>query len=129
MFVLGSLSFRLLCGVIILGHDRGKIIHRAVTQHPTAAWISRQVTKAFPWDTARPYLLRDRDAFVWLRVPQPRGRLRRDGPLRVTVTGVDRILIGRLRGAIEYAHEVVVAVVGAVGDRDGARSSRGDALP
>jgi len=33
-----------------------------VTQHPTAAWLSRQVTEAFPWDTAPRYLLRDRDA-------------------------------------------------------------------
>jgi hypothetical protein len=34
----------------------------AVTQHPTAAWRSRQITEAFPWDTAPLYLLRDRDA-------------------------------------------------------------------
>ena len=33
-----------------------------VTDHPTAAWLSRQVTEAFPWDTAPRYLLRDRDA-------------------------------------------------------------------
>ena len=33
-----------------------------VTQHPTAGWLSRQVTEAFPWDTALRYLLRDRDA-------------------------------------------------------------------
>jgi len=32
-----------------------------VTDHPTAAWLSRQVTEAFPWDTAPHYLLRDRD--------------------------------------------------------------------
>ncbi len=33
----------------------------AVTEHLTAAWLSRQVTEAFPWDTAPRYLLRDRD--------------------------------------------------------------------
>jgi len=49
-------------GTIILGHDRRKILHTAVTKHPTAAWLSRQVTEAFPWDTAPRYLLRDRDA-------------------------------------------------------------------
>ena len=38
------------------------IIHTAVTEHPTAPWLSRQVTEAFPWDTAPRYLLRDRDA-------------------------------------------------------------------
>src|SRR5262249_23177164 len=30
--------------------------------HPTAAWLSRQVTEAFPWDAAPRYLLRDREA-------------------------------------------------------------------
>ncbi len=48
--------------MIILGHDRRKIIRTAVTEHPTAGWLSRQVTEAFPWETAPRYLLRDRDA-------------------------------------------------------------------
>ena len=62
MFVVASASFRLLYVMIILGHARRKIVRTAVTQHPTAAWLSRQVTEAFPWDTAPRYLLRDRDA-------------------------------------------------------------------
>src|SRR6266849_3100386 len=62
MFVVASASFRLLYVMIILAHDRRRIIHTAVTEHPTAAWLSRQVTEAFPWDTAPRYLLRDRDA-------------------------------------------------------------------
>jgi putative transposase len=61
MFVVGSVSFRLLYVVIIFGHDRRKIIRAAVTDHPTVAWLSRQVTEAFPWDTAPRYPLRDRD--------------------------------------------------------------------
>src|ERR1700685_267245 len=62
MFGVASASFRLLYVMIILAHDRRKIVRAAVTQHPTAAWLSRQVTEAFPWDTAPRYLLRDRDA-------------------------------------------------------------------
>ncbi len=62
MFVVACVSFRLLYVTVILGHDRRKILHTAVTEHPTAAWLSRQVTEAFPWDTAPRYLLRDRDA-------------------------------------------------------------------
>ncbi len=62
MFVVASASFRLLYVMIILAHDRRKIVRAAVTEHPTAAWLSRQVTEAFPWDTAPHYLLRDRDA-------------------------------------------------------------------
>ena len=48
--------------MIILAHDRRNIVLTAVTEHPTAAWLSRQVTEAFPWDTAPRYLLCDRDA-------------------------------------------------------------------
>jgi Integrase core domain len=61
MFVVASASFRLLYVMIILAHDRRKILRTAVTDHPTAAWLSRHVTEAFPWDTAPRYMLRDRD--------------------------------------------------------------------
>jgi putative transposase len=62
MFVTMSVSFRLLYIMIILAHDRRKIVRFDVTQHPTAAWLSQQIIEAFPWDTAPHYLLRDRDA-------------------------------------------------------------------
>ncbi len=47
---------------LILVHDRRKVVHFNVTRHPTSAWLSRQVTEAFPWDTAPRFLLRDRDS-------------------------------------------------------------------
>jgi transposase InsO family protein len=62
MFVVVSASFRLLYVMIILAHDRRKIVRFDVTQHPTAGWLSRQLTEGFPWDAAPRYLLRDRDA-------------------------------------------------------------------
>ncbi len=62
MFVVVSGAFRLLYVVIVLGHARRQIIHFAVTQHATQDWLSRQITEAFPWNTAPRYLLRDRDA-------------------------------------------------------------------
>jgi hypothetical protein len=62
MFVVAAASFRLLYAMIILAHDRRKIVRFDVTLHPTAGWLSRHVTEAFPWDTAPRYLLRDRDA-------------------------------------------------------------------
>ena len=62
MFVVASASFRLLYVMIILAHDRRKIVRFDVTRYPTAGWLARQVTEAFPWDTAPRYLLRDRDA-------------------------------------------------------------------
>ncbi|HEY6419089.1 MAG TPA: integrase core domain-containing protein [Candidatus Binataceae bacterium] len=59
---MASASFRLLYVMIILAHDCRKIVRFDVTQHPTATWLSWQLTEAFPWDTAPRYLLRDRDA-------------------------------------------------------------------
>ena len=62
MFVVATATFRLLYALIVLGHDRRRVIHFNVTQNPTQVWLSRQMTDAFPWDTAPRYLLRDRDA-------------------------------------------------------------------
>ena len=62
MFVVAAATFRLLYALIVLGHDRRKVIHFDVTESPTQVWLARQMTEAFPWDTAPRYLLRDRDA-------------------------------------------------------------------
>jgi len=55
MFVVPSATFRLLFVMLILAHDRRKIVRFDVTQNPTAGWLSRQVTEAFPWETAPRY--------------------------------------------------------------------------
>ena len=70
MFAVATATFRILYALIVLGHDRRKVIHFDVTQHPTQVWLSRQVTEAFPWDTAPRYLLRDWDAFVRFGLPR-----------------------------------------------------------
>ena len=62
MFVVVTATFRLLYTLIVLGHDRRKVIHFDVTQNPNQVWLARQMTEAFPWDTAPRFLLRDRDA-------------------------------------------------------------------
>jgi putative transposase len=62
IFVVATATFRLLYALIVLGHDRRRIIHFEVTHNPTQVWLARQMTEAFPWDTAPRYLLRDRDA-------------------------------------------------------------------
>ena len=72
MFVVATATFRLLYAVIVLGHDRRRIIHFNVTPTPTQVWLARQMTEAFPWDTAPQYLLRDRDASYG---PTLRGRV------------------------------------------------------
>ena len=61
LFVVRTVSFRLLFGFLILRHDRRRILWVGVTAHPTAEWIARQLTEAFCWDRAPRYLIRDRD--------------------------------------------------------------------
>jgi hypothetical protein len=45
----------------IMRHGRRLWVSFGVTANPTAEWISRQVTEAFPWDHAPRCLIRDRD--------------------------------------------------------------------
>jgi transposase InsO family protein len=52
---------RLLFVLVLLAHDRRRIVHLAVTAHPTAAWTAQQLREACPWDSAPRYLIRDRD--------------------------------------------------------------------
>jgi putative transposase len=47
---------------VILAHERRRIVHVNVTEHPTAQWTAQQIVEAFPWDETPRYLLRDRDA-------------------------------------------------------------------
>ncbi len=65
MFVVPSATFRLLFVALILLHDCRKVVHFNVTRNPTSGWLSRQVTEAFPSDTAPRFLLRDRDSSVF----------------------------------------------------------------
>jgi len=60
-FVVPTATCRLLFVLVILAHERRRIVHVAVTEHPTAAWAAQQLREAFPWDQAPRYLLRDRD--------------------------------------------------------------------
>ena len=55
-------TFRVLFVFIILAHDRRRIVHFNITEHPTAQWTAQQIVEAFPWDEAPRYLLRDRDS-------------------------------------------------------------------
>ena len=61
LFVVRTISFKLLYGLVILGHLRRRLVRISVTANPTAQWIAGQVTEAFPWAEAPRYLLRDRD--------------------------------------------------------------------
>jgi transposase InsO family protein len=61
LFVVRTISFKVLYGLVILRHARRRLVSIGVTHNPTAEWIAGQVTDAFPWDEAPRHLLRDRD--------------------------------------------------------------------
>jgi len=56
-----TVTFRLLFVLVILGHDRRRLVHTAVTAHLTRAWIAQQFRNAFPHDQAPRYPLHDHD--------------------------------------------------------------------
>jgi hypothetical protein len=64
-----TISFKLLYGLVILGHLRRRLIRVSVTTNPTAEWIAAQVTEAFPWNEAPRHLLRDRTAHSLRHAP------------------------------------------------------------
>src|ERR1700730_14502131 len=61
LFVVPTISFRLLYGLLILRHDRRRILWLGVTSHPTAEWIGRQFVEACGWEQAPRCLVHDRD--------------------------------------------------------------------
>ena len=61
LIVVPTIGFKLLYGFVIVRIDRRELIWINVTTNPTAEWIARQITEAFPWDGAPGYMIRDRD--------------------------------------------------------------------
>src|SRR5580704_932700 len=62
LFVVPTIGFDLLYAFVIVRLDRREQVRINVTAHPTAEWVARQITEAFPWDEAPRYLIRDRDS-------------------------------------------------------------------
>jgi transposase InsO family protein len=62
LFVVPTISFQLLYGLLILQHGRREILWLGATTHPSAEWISRQLTEACGWEQGPRYLVRDRDS-------------------------------------------------------------------
>ena len=61
LLVVPTIGFKVLYGLVILRLERQRLVWTNVTANPTAEWIARQITEAFPWDEAPRYLIRDRD--------------------------------------------------------------------
>jgi hypothetical protein len=98
----------LLYGVLIVRIDRRDLVWINVTTNPTAEWIARQTTEAFPWDDAPGYMIRDRDCIYGAVVTSltpigscflgigPSGSIQFGHPPSVDIASIR--LIGRLVG-------------------------------
>src|SRR5271168_381939 len=61
LFVVPTIGFKFLYGFVIVRLHRRDLVWINVTANPTAEWVARQITEAFPWDGAARYMIRDRD--------------------------------------------------------------------
>ena len=61
-FVVPTATCQLLFVLVIIAHERRRVLHVAVTAHPTGAWTAQQLREAFPCDSAPRYLIHDRDS-------------------------------------------------------------------
>lgn len=61
MFVVVTMSFRLLFAAVIISLDRRQILRVSATEHPTQNWLASEVTEAFAKNPRPNYLIRDRD--------------------------------------------------------------------
>ena len=59
LFVVPTIGFKLLYAFVVVRLDRRELVWINVTAHPTAEWVARQITEAFPWNEAPRYMIRD----------------------------------------------------------------------
>ena len=101
MCVVPTLTFDLLFAFLVLGHGRRQLLWFDATRHPTAEWLARQITDAFPWASAPAYLLRDNDcAYGHVFTSRVRAMGIRDRPTSPgspRQNGIAERLIGSLR--------------------------------
>ena len=99
-FTVPTVGFKVLFVLVVLAHNRRKVVHFIVTEHPTAQWMAQQLGEAFPWATTPRYLLRDRDG-VYGEVFQR----------RVTNLGIEQVLTApRSPWQNAYAERVIGSI-------------------
>jgi len=77
-----TLNFDLFFVFLVLCHDRRRLLWFEVTRRPTAEWLARQITEAFPWASTPAYLVRDNDrAFGHVFTSRVRAMGIRDRPI------------------------------------------------
>jgi hypothetical protein len=74
LLVVRTIGFKLLYGFVIIRLDRRDLVWINVTTNPTADWIARQITEAFPWNEAPHYMIGTGIASIWYRRHTPIAR-------------------------------------------------------
>ena len=101
LFVAPTIGFDLLYAFVIVRLDRRALVWINVTRSPTAEWVARQLTEAFPWDGASRYMIRDRDriygAIVTRRLRAMGIRDKPVAPASPWQNGIAERLIGSIR--------------------------------
>jgi hypothetical protein len=114
-FTVPTACFRVLFALVVLAHQRRRVLLFNVTERPTAPWTAQQIVDAFPDDSAPSYLLRDRDTVygersvrmrrlisspssvriaIWLRGRPPEARCRDSPPTPTSRAGIRREVAG-----------------------------------
>ena len=99
-FTVPTATFCVLFVLVVLAHDRRRVIHFNVTQYPTAKWTGQQIAEVFPWDTAPRFLLRDQD-----------GIYGHDFVRRVDAMGIEQVVIAaRSPWQNPYAERIIGSI-------------------
>ena len=101
MCIVPTLAFDRLFAFLVLGHGRRQLLWFEVTRQPTAEWLARQITEAFPWTSAPAYLVRDNDrAYGCVFTSRVRAMGIRDRPISPGSpwqNGIAERMVGTLR--------------------------------
>ena len=101
LFIVPTIGFDLLYAFVIVRLGRRDLVWINVTAYPTADWVARQLTEAFPWNEAPRYMIRDRDRIygaVVTRRPRAMGiRDKPTAPASPWQNGVAERLVGSIR--------------------------------